>query len=405
MIYYLITKHKKMKYTFILFIVLSIKINTQIIYLPYNVSKGPSIILVGQSKEEQYDLYIDQEVPYSIFYDLEYKESEVIKQTKLKINDKEISLNLIEQNLYISNYSISLQYYNLEKKDDRTFSNLALSFAKECEDSKKCLVNRLKDEGKINKLEYTFEKVDLEEYIDEESIIYIGGVPNNVIKDKNMVKCKVDKSNSNWSCNLRGISFGVSPNELKYEEINDKITFQVRNEDFQVPEKFLSFYKSKILKVVIEKGWCRYYDSPDIYIAGYQCKNKAMKLIPTIHLLIGNFYLSFPSKLFFELPKDSSDEEEYVFLNIQKNPFDKWSIGGRFINHYISRFNYEDNTISFYSDDKFVVDNKYDEFSNSALRWIILTIVILILGIGLLVYVRINKKKDEVLLDFEKGFF
>ena len=101
MIYYLITKHKKMKYTFILFIVLSIKINTQIIYLPYNVSKGPSIILVGQSKEEQYDLYIDQEVPYSIFYDLEYKKSEVIKQTKLKINDKEISINLIEQNLYI----------------------------------------------------------------------------------------------------------------------------------------------------------------------------------------------------------------------------------------------------------------------------------------------------------------
>ena len=394
-----------MKYTFILFILLSIKINTQIIYLPYNPSKGPSLILVGQTKDEQYDLYIDQEAPYSIFYDLDYKDSEVIKKTKLKVDDDEIFLNLIEQNLYIANYTFPLQYYNIEKNSDRSYSNLALSFAKECEDSKKCLVNRLKDDGKIKKLEYTFEKVTKEQYSDEESMIYIGGVPNNVIENKKMVKCKVDKSEINWSCKLRGISFGVNPNELKYEDINDNIMFQVRNEDFQVPDKFISFYKEKILQDAIGRGWCRYYNSPDIYVAGYQCQNRAMKIIPTIHLLIGNFYLSFPSKLFFELPKDSSDEKEYVFLNIQKNPFGEWSIGGRFINHYISRFNYEDNTISFYSDDEFIIDSNYNEFSSSALGWIIFTIIILILGIGLLVYVRINEKKNEGLLDFEKGFF
>ena len=405
MIYYLITKYKKMKYTFILFILLSIKINTQIIYLPYNPSKGPSLILVGQTKDEQYDLYIDQEAPYSIFYDLDYKDSEVIKKTKLKVDDDEIFLNLIEQNLYIANYTFPLQYYNIEKNSDRSYSNLALSFAKECEDSKKCLVNRLKDDGKIKKLEYTFEKVTKEQYSDEESMIYIGGVPNNVIENKKMVKCKVDKSEINWSCKLRGISFGVNPNELKYEDINDNIMFQVRNEDFQVPDKFISFYKEKILQDAIGRGWCRYYNSPDIYVAGYQCQNRAMKIIPTIHLLIGNFYLSFPSKLFFELPKDSSDEKEYVFLNIQKNPFGEWSIGGRFINNYISRFNYEDNTISFYSDDEFIIDSNYNEFSSSALGWIIFTIIILILGIGLLVYVRINEKKNEGLLDFEKGFF
>ena len=393
-----------MKYTFILFILLSIKINTQIIYLPYNPSKGPSLILVGQTKDEQYDLYIDQEAPYSIFYDLDYKDSEVIKKTKLKVDDDEIFLNLIEQNLYIANYTFPLQYYNIEKNSDRSYSNLALSFAKECEDSKKCLVNRLKDDGKIKKLEYTFEKVTKEQYSDEESMIYIGGVPNNVIENKKMVKCKVDKSEINWSCKLRGISFGVNPNELKYEDINDNIMFQVRNEDFQVPDKFISFYKEKILQDAIGRGWCRYYNSPDIYVAGYQCQNRAMKIIPTIHLLIGNFYLSFPSKLFFELPQDSSDEKEYVFLNIQKNPFNEWSIGGRFINNYISRFNYEDNTISFYSDDEFIIDSNYNEFS-SALGWIIFTIIILILGIGLLVYVRINEKKNEGLLDFEKGFF
>ena len=69
-----------MKFPFLLILILSIKINSQIIYLPYNPSKGPSLILVGQKEDDQYDLYIDQEVPYSIFYDLDYKDSEVIKK-------------------------------------------------------------------------------------------------------------------------------------------------------------------------------------------------------------------------------------------------------------------------------------------------------------------------------------
>ena len=391
-----------MKFPFLLILILSIKINSQIIYLPYNPSKGPSLILVGQKEDDQYDLYIDQEVPYSIFYDLDYKDSEVIKKTKLKIEDKEIPLNIIEQKLYIANYTIPLQYYNIEKNYDRSYSNLALSFARECEDSKKCLVNRLKYEGKIKKLEYTFEKVTQEQYSDEESIIYIGGVPENIIKNKKMAKCKVNKSEINWSCRLRGISFGINPNELKYEEeLNENIIFQVRNEDFQAPQKFLSFYEKEILKYVIGRGWCRFYSSPDIYIAGYQCQNRAMQFIPTIHLLIGNFYLSLPSKLFFELPKDSSDELEYVFLNIQKSPSNKWSIGGRYINYYVSRFNYEDNTVLFYSDEEFVFDENYDEFGGNAKGWIIFTIVILILGIGLLLYIRNYEKKNEGLLDFE----
>ena len=80
-----------------------------------------------------------------------------------------------------------------------------------------------------------------------------------------MAKCKVNKSEINWSCRLRGISFGINPNELKYEEeLNENIIFQVRNEDFQAPQKFLSFYEKEILKYAIGRGWCRFYSSPDI---------------------------------------------------------------------------------------------------------------------------------------------
>ena len=86
---------------------------------------------------------------------------------------------------------------------------------------------------------------------------------------------------------------------------------------------------------------------------------------------------------------------------MQKSPSNKWSIGGRYINYYVSRFNYEDNTVLFYSDEEFVFDENYDEFGGNAKGWIIFTIVILILGIGLLLYIRNYEKKNEGLLDFE----
>ena len=123
-----------MKIVFIFIIILNIFliIQSQILYMNYLPLNGPFTILVGTKESDQYEIYLNQEVEYSIFYDVEYSEKDLIKKEKKNINNKEISLSVIEQKLFISNYSIPYQYYLIEKDIEREYSNSAISLIRKC---------------------------------------------------------------------------------------------------------------------------------------------------------------------------------------------------------------------------------------------------------------------------------
>ena len=378
-------------------ILLLLTINSEILYISYFPSRGPYTILVGPTDDSKYYLYIDQEVQHSIFFDIDYTSEEFLKKEKVQVsNDTELELDLVEKKFFVANYSMPIQFYLLSENDKIEYSNAALSFVRECKDRKKCLLHRLKDDGKISKIEYTFDKAIATEFYDEEAIMYVGGIPNQLLENKNVSRCKIDSASPYWSCRLRGIFFGVTVNEEKYE-VNTNIKFNVKNENFQVPSDFVSYFKKEILKNVVGRGWCRYISSPEAN--GYQCQLRAMNLIPTMHLLIGNVYLSFPSSVFFDLPQKDASDRDYLYLNIEINPNDEWIIGGRFVNYYITRFSYEENSISFYNNDTFLIDTTYNEFTSGALLWAVLTIIICIGGIGLLIYMKYLEKKNGGLLD------
>ena len=72
--------------------------------------------------------------------------------------------------------------------------------------------------------------------------MYVGGIPNQLLENKNVSRCKMDSTSPYWSCRLRGIFFGVTVNEEKYE-VNTNIKFNVKNENFQVPSDFVSYFK------------------------------------------------------------------------------------------------------------------------------------------------------------------
>ena len=68
---------------------------------------------------------------------------------------------------------------------------------------------------------------------------------------------------------------------------------------------------------------------------------KAFKSIPDITLLIGNIYLTFPSYILFEYTQDYLDDTQFYFLNFEINDDNKWVLGGRFANYYMTRFSYD----------------------------------------------------------------
>ena len=74
----------KIVYIFIIILNIFLIIKSQILYLSYLPFNGPYTILVGTKESDQYELYLNQEVQYSIFYDVEYSDKELIKTEKKK---------------------------------------------------------------------------------------------------------------------------------------------------------------------------------------------------------------------------------------------------------------------------------------------------------------------------------
>ena len=391
-----------MKIVFIFIIILNIFliIQSQILYMNYLPLNGPFTILVGTKESDQYEIYLNQEVEYSIFYDVEYSEKDLIKKEKKNINNKEISLSVIEQKLFISNYSIPYQYYLIEKDIEREYSNSAISLIRKCNDPDKCLIHKLKKEKMIKNNEYTFKQLREEDYKENVGIIFIGDIPKDELEKKKYVeKCKVNSDSNFWECKLRGIFFEKDYSK-KYEMKTTNIRFNVGKEDFQIPEDFYNYFKNEILKPFTGKGWCRYYSYEDK--GDYQCQKRAIKSIPDMTLLIGNVYLTFPAYVLFDYNLDYLDDKEFFFLNFEINNDNKWVLGSRFANYYMTRFSYDEGTISFYNDEKFNIDQSYNEFGSSAVKfWIGLNLVICLIGTGIMGYVKYMSNKNQNYFEVE----
>lgn len=127
--------------------------------------------------------------------------------------------------------------------------------------------------------------------------------------------------------------------QKKYEMNITNIHFNVGLKDFQIPEDFYNYFKNEILRPLTGKGWCRYYSYEEK--GDYQCMKKAFKSITDITLLIGNIYLTFPSYILFEYTQDYLDDTQFYFLNFEINDDNKWVLGGRFANYYMTRFSYD----------------------------------------------------------------
>ena len=129
---------------------------------------------------------------------------------------------------------------------------------------------------------------------------------------------------------------------------------------------------------------------------------KAFKSIPDITLLIGNIYLTFPSYILFEYTQDYLDDTQFYFLNFEINDDNKWVLGGRFANYYMTRFSYDEGTISFYSDEKFTIDKSYNEFGSCVAKfWIGLNLVICLIGTGIMGYVKYMSGKNQNYFEIE----
>lgn len=255
------------------------------------------------------------------------------------------------------NFKNQIQSFNFYVVDpgrnkDKEIKPSVLSLGLNINNKKHSLVHTLKNEGAIasNKFGLKFVKpFDLE----KNGTIYFGGIPKEEIDQlpyKKKIHVTKEKNNNGWSARTSKVII----NGKQIENINYLTEFSTVSKKIEVPNELFYFIVDNYLNDFISDKLC------DIDLTNtIQCSEHAIKLLvnTTIDFIIdGSSFILTVQDLF-----DKTIDNKYLFLlsksgNINK---DHIIVGYVFLQKYISLFDYDSQTISFYSKQNF--SNSYNK--------------------------------------------
>lgn len=262
-----------------------------------------------------------------------------------------------------------------------------IGFAFQFEDEKYSLVHELKRLNIINYLSF-----GLSPNIPHDGYgkIYFGGIP---FEDDSRLKyqslCEVSSNFIPWNCLLKSIVFEYvnSKDEIP---INQYAFFSSTEASIALPKEIMVQISQKtILKKLIEKKICDFVN--DNKWAYFNCKKKFLQdiyLVQSLNFIIGNYIFELP---FADLFRCANEYCISAFLS--SNPNQKIIVfGNRFLNRYITNFDYERKIILFNSNKPFpklsnneIAVSSYDQHIKIIL---VLLISCLLFNVFLFAYIK-----------------
>lgn len=235
---------------------------------------------------------------------------------------------------------------------------------------KNSIINIFKESRNIG-VERFFIEIENE---DGNSYFYLGGSQNSFLfSNKYFSRIKVDdKNDKEWNIRLNHIFIGdtsnfdyhISPEGNKDYVINDvnpnnilkidqTIYFTLEKDYIYVPRFFFKYLEENIFKEFIAKKVCS-ISLLDISITGFICSEEARRYVPNINFIFGkvNLVLSSKDKLFIKDIFVGENNRNIRCLIVNDSSKEKWVFGGGFLSNYIAFFDYEEDSVGFFSYDK-----------------------------------------------------
>ena len=173
-----------------------------------------------------------------------------------------------------------------------------------------------------------------------DSWLYIGGIPREVLDHKPYnTTCSINQTNSSqWTCTLNSIIIQSDETETYINE--HPLIFQSNTEYILAPYDFISFMHKEIFnKYYMHNNTCHIYQTINSYTA--KCNVSLINTFPNISFIINNTLFTFSQNDLFD--------DDYFIIILNEDDDNEWKFGIKFLSKYISYFNYETNTISFYN--------------------------------------------------------
>ena len=283
-------------------------------------------------------------------------------------------------------YCIDKLFYYILEGDNRIKSeNIGFGFAYYFPDEKNSIVHQLKAQGLIDHLSFALIPYNSK---NKNGIIYFGGIPlMEEEKYKYKAVCKEAFNTVYWGSQLNKIIF----NDYEYS-VNNTVYFLSAKGNFIIPEDVMNeltnntivhqYFIDNRCELAIQTG--RHF---------IKCSTQAYKefytqYIQLIYFVIDNNYFRFSFNELFTCVFDSCVSNFYSYDEMSS----QWIFGNFFLYKYGVNFDYENNTITFLSNDPFVYQ-KPIKITNNIMKNLFVIISILV-GI-LLIYNIIIKYKEE----------
>lgn len=301
---------------------------------------------------ESIKLQIDLNTPYNIINIHRYPD-DFLSSLKEKarrnvlIDEEPKEGNEYEINLRVTNQLIPLSFFVLDKPDVKYDDSISLSFLSY--DDNFSLINTLYRKKIISYKRFSFVK-------DNENIkLILGGIPSEYMNTKYKGTCKV-VNKKYWGCNLTQVNLYVkydnrtSSGYFMNKKENDYYSlFQTNSKQISVPSRYYDFLHQSYMKQMINQEVCNL--NPD---KQYVCKSSFVSNLSfSLELDFDGMSLQLDTKDLFE------DNGVWSSLIIKRNDNpNEWKIGTGVLHKLNILFDYDDKSISFYSNENTITESK-----------------------------------------------
>lgn len=257
-------------------------------------------------------------------------------------------------NHHIMNYPF---YLGIESK--YTMVNLgSIGLAFKFNDTKYSSIHYLYNNKYISNLSFGLYPHD-----SSNGILFFGGIHEHLLQGMKTSFCTVDDSKFNWNCRLSHIYIG-DISLMKSSNAIDKVAsfdgysyFEASENHIYCPKEYITFLIGTVFKNSFAQKQCRYESSSDQFI---ECKCNIINSFPNVNFVFdGKAYTIKLEHLFLNRNYTDYCALEIIYSSWYKN---QWVFGTPFLRNFVSVFDYNNQTVTFYSENDFISFDYFNLF-------------------------------------------
>ena len=268
---------------------------------------------------------------------------EKIYNTEYDISQYRDSLYFI----YFSEKTIDFSYYVFDFKKNKGIGS-GYGFAFKFRDESFSIVHQLYNKGYIEKRSFGIGEFN---HIIEEGEVFFGGISDEEGYNKKYKgKCKVKNEFSTWSCSLQSVRIG---NEI-FDTSQHYMYFQTSISYIYAPKSFMIFLNDTLAKKAGEYCDMRENENTLQFI----CDNEILDVLPNLYFNFNGVRFDIPLDVLFDEGLGTLTFHIVYDERITKDD-NTWIFGNYFLYQYATYFDYDDQSISFFSNTNIIIDEEH----------------------------------------------